>query len=71
MRVLVLIAALCLVPFPNALGQNTEAGQTIAVQDLFATPCGVRGGGGGREGGEEREKKKKKFLSYILKRDGI
>ena len=32
MRSLVLIAALCLMPFTNALAQNSEAGQTLAMQ---------------------------------------
>jgi mono/diheme cytochrome c family protein len=32
MRDLVLIAALCLVPFTGALAQNSKAGKTLAVQ---------------------------------------
>ena len=32
MRSLVLMAALCLMPFTNALAQNSEAGQTLAMQ---------------------------------------
>ena len=32
MRSLVLIAALCLMPFTDAFAQNSEAGQTLAMQ---------------------------------------
>ena len=49
MRSLVLIAALCLMPFTNALAQNSEAGQTLAMQVCSRCHAVMPGEGGNRK----------------------
>jgi cytochrome c2 len=43
MRSFVLIAALCLMPFTDALAQNSEAGQTLAMQVCSRCHAVMRG----------------------------